>query len=186
MGLEQNIEFYKEMHKDPDLYQGSTLNIHGPLIQQMYLEHKPEELLDYGCGKGDQYFKEKRHKQFFQNLRPWLYDPAVKGFDVLPSQNFDGVFCTDVLEHIEEADVQQVLEEIFSKAIKFVYLGICTIPANSFLPDGRNSHVTIKPLGWWTAKVAELSPSIHTMIYCYGKTKGFSIFRDGKVTTKER
>ena len=60
---------------------------------------------------------------------------------------------TDVLEHIEEENLDAVISEIYSKADKFVYLGICNSPANSILPDGRNAHVTQKELDWWLEKI---------------------------------
>ena len=60
-------------------------------------------LLDYGAGQGWQYTEECYHVLW--NIMPTLYDPAVAAFHVKPSQRFDGVICTDVLEHIPEAEL---------------------------------------------------------------------------------
>jgi hypothetical protein len=119
---------------------------------------------------------------------PSLYDPAVTKYSELPDGEFDGVICTDVLEHIEEEDLDAVIKEIFSKANKFVYLGICNIPADSFLPDGRNSHVTLKSFNWWVDKVLPLSnPHVITQLYCYGATRGNARWTNNRITfRKER
>jgi hypothetical protein len=99
---------------------------------------------------------------------PALYDPAVKEYSKMPKGTFDSVISTDVLEHIEEEDLDQVLEEIYSKADKFVYLGICNSPAEAILLDGRNAHVTIQSIDWWVDKVLPHANTF-TVLHVYGK-----------------
>jgi len=166
------IKQYKEMHKDENLYEGSSLNIHKDNIRQYLIGC--ESILDYGCGKAIQYYKEKTHETHFFGIMPSLYDPAVEQYSVLPEGTFDAVICTDVLEHIEEQHVGSIIKEIYSKANKFVYLGICNIPANSFLPDGRNAHVTLKDLKWWVEQTLPYA-NIKTLMYVYGKGNGKAI-----------
>lgn len=186
MELAEYVEMYRKMHADPNLYEGSAFGLHASNIHGMLVEHQAQTLLDYGCGKGIQYFKEKSHVHYLNNIMPALYDPAVKEFSQLPDGKFDGTICTDVLEHIDEAYIPGILSEIFDKSTKFAYLGICTSLADSFLPDGRNSHITIKPASWWADIITQINPSIHVLVYCYGNLRGFSIHRDGRVTVKER
>jgi hypothetical protein len=169
------IEQYKIMHEDENLYVGSATTLHKESIGQYLLNTKSKTILDYGCGKAVQYFKEDIHNTHFFGIMPSLYDPAVQDYSILPEGTFDTVICTDVLEHIEEEDVEYVIKEIYSKADKFVYLGICNSPADSFLPDGRNSHVTQKPLEWWRERI-EPHATVFTLLFVYGnngKSKAF-------------
>jgi hypothetical protein len=167
--LDRLIEQYKEMHEGDSVFPGDSLSQHGASIKQIIDISDSKTLLDFGCGKGYQYTKMNLHKEYFNNIMPSLYDPGTKYSD-FPEGMFDGVICTDVLEHIEEEDLDEVLGQIFSKANKFVYLGVCTIPALAILPDGRNAHVTIKPFQWWLDKVLPFSKTA-TQLYCYGDAK---------------
>ena len=53
-------------------------------------------------------------------MMPALYDPGVEQFEKMPKGKFDGVYSTDVMEHIPEEELPESLEFIFSKADKFV------------------------------------------------------------------
>ena len=178
------VEHYKELHKDENLYTGSALNLHKESIRQQLINKNCKTILDYGCGKGIQYTEENIHEDYFFGIMPSLYDPAVKDFSKMPKGTFDAVICTDVLEHIEEQDLDKVLKEIYSKADKFVYLGICNIPANSFLPDGRNSHVTLNNLDWWLEQIVSHA-TVFTQVYVYGEGKSTALIENNKVIMKK-
>lgn len=178
------VEQYKEMHKDEHLYAGSALTLHKESIRQFISAKKCDTILDYGCGKGIQYFKENIHNDYFYGIMPSLYDPAVEEFSRLPEGTFDAVICTDVLEHIEEDDINSVLEQIYSKSSKLVYLGICNSLADSFLPDGRNSHVTMKHIDWWLEKIIPYA-HVFSVVHVYGIGKSTAIIEHGKVTLKK-
>lgn len=181
------IDQYKELHKDKDLYTGSALEIHAQSIKQGLAITGSNSILDFGCGKGIQYSKENLHTEYFFGIMPSLYDPGVEEYSKLPKGNFDAVISTDVLEHIEEEDVDAFIKQLFSKAEKFVYLGICNKPANSILPDGRNAHVTLKSFDWWLDKILPYA-DVYTMVYVYGDIGdgGKAIIDDGKITTKKQ
>lgn len=178
------VDQYKEMHKDFHLYEGSSLNIHKQSIKQFLEVTDSKTILDYGCGKGIQYFVEEIHLTHFGGILPSLYDPAVEQYQELPESTFDAVISTDVLEHIEEEDVDTVIAEIFSKAEKFVYLGICNSPAKSFLPDGRNSHVTMKSIDWWIEKVLPHAGCC-TVLFVYGDEKSTAILQNNSIKMKK-
>ncbi len=113
-------------------------------------------LLDYGSGKGYQYLGMRVHERW-GSILPVCYDPGVKQLSERPTGRFNGVICTDVMEHIEEADVPKILDDIFSflPGPGFAYFYIACRPAKrKKLPDGRDVHVTIKPPVWWAEQVS--------------------------------
>lgn len=158
-------EVYGEMHKNQKHFPGYSIGDHVkdiiPLVQDAQASNggKPVRLLDYGCGKGYQYTAKRTHERWGGWL-PYCYDPGVPHFQTMPEGRFHGVICTDVLEHVEKADVPAVLRSIFSKVDEFgfVYLGIDTKPSyRKKLPDGRPVHLTVAPKSWWEAQLAEIA-----------------------------
>ena len=179
------VDQYKEMHKDENLYAGSSTQIHKNFIAQFLIEFDCKSILDYGCGKAIQYHKEKLHESHFRGVMPSLYDPAVEQYSKLPEGTFDAVISTDVLEHIEEEDLPKVIAEIYSKADKFVYLGISNEPASSILPDGRNAHVTQKSLDWWIEQTLPYADKF-TLMYVYGTSKGKAILVNNSIKMRKQ
>ena len=120
-----------------------------------------ETLLDYGSGKGQQYeprpIKDPQGTTYTgipdflgvarENIT--CFDPGYAPYSSLPSGTFDGVVCTDVLEHVPEEDMSWVVGEIFGFAREFVYLNVACYPAKKTLPNGENAHCTIQPPTWW-------------------------------------
>jgi len=174
------IDLYKEMHLDESIYPGDSLKEHVIFLKDLIKQYNPETLLDYGCGKGNQYFIDKTHIQYFNGIMPFLYDPAVETHNTLPDKPVDGLFSTDVLEHIPEEELEAVFKEMYSLSNKFVYHGICTIPAIAKLPNGENAHVTVKPVEWWVDKISNYSNKT-TWIYCYGLTNKLVKIENRKV-----
>jgi cyclopropane fatty-acyl-phospholipid synthase-like methyltransferase len=168
------------MHLDESIYPGDSLKEHVTFLKDLINETKSETLLDYGCGKGNQYFIENSHVKYFNGVMPYLYDPAVETHNTLPTNPVDGVFSTDVLEHIPEDDLDLVFTQMYSLANKFVYHGICTIPAKAILPNGENAHVTVKPKEWWVEKILPYSEKT-TWIYCYGLSNSLIKIQKGKL-----
>ena len=150
------INQYKILH-EKGKFQGYSLLPHIRPIYKLIKKHTAQSLLDYGCGKGEQYNIKGAHERIFSNwgIMPTLYDPGYTPFSKKPERIFDGVICTDVMEHIPEEDVDKVFDDIISYANKFVYLCISTGLAKKYLPDGRNCHVTIKNENWWRKKLSK-------------------------------
>jgi len=117
-------------------------------IKEMMDQTGSVTLLDYGCGKGEM----ARH------LPAHSYDPCVPEFSVRPTGTFDMVACCDVLEHIEPDLLTNVLIDIRNLAGRAVYLVISTRPASKTLADGRNAHLIVKPLEWWTEVLTQHFP----------------------------
>lgn len=103
-------------------------------------------ILDYGCGRGT-------FKPAMEVLRPdsiiTEYDPGVAGKDILSWTPVDYIVCTDVMEHVEQQFVPKTLSTLNFLAVHGIFFNIDVALSKSFLPDGRNTHITIKPTTWW-------------------------------------
>src|SRR3546814_16220554 len=86
----------------------------------------------------------------FKSLPDWgdvkvtCYDPGYEPFSGPIEPAYDGVICTDVLEHITGDDIPWVLDKLFGHARHFVYAVAACYPARKQLPDGQNAHCTVQ------------------------------------------
>jgi FkbM family methyltransferase len=165
---------YRRMHAEgePNLglapeqtFPGASMHGgHVAAVKRMIEQTGARSILDYGSGKGMQYRPQKlmldgRHvadgiAEYWDVDEVRCYDPGYAPFSVLPREPFDGVVCTDVLEHCPEEDVDWIVAEIFSLAARFVYANVACYPAMKRLPSGENAHITIRAPEWWRAKFA--------------------------------
>lgn len=147
---EEYVALYQELHRNPKRFPGYSLSAYADEIAEMVIQYSAKTLLDYGCGKGYQYLSRRVHEKWGAIL-PTCYDPGVSYLDKLPLKGtkFDGVICTDVLEHIPRQDVKKFLKVLFDYADKFVFLTVATFPAEKELPNGENCHITVRPIAWW-------------------------------------
>lgn len=149
-------------------------------IKELIVNHGAKTLLDYGAGKGRQYDPGEIRdpdgttypdiRSFFGVDNIVCYDPAFGGHNELPDGKFDGVVCTDVLEHCPPQDIPWVIKELFEFADKFVFANIACYPAKALLPDGENAHCTIRHPEWWNglfAGTANDYPDVHYLL-CFG------------------
>ena len=119
------INLYKEMHEDSRNYQGVSLDKEIPNIANLVLSTASTTVLDYGCGKGNQYKQSNSNILFHvKDENIFLYDPGFKEHDTLPDRTFDGVISTDVLEHIPEKVIPKTLNQIFERADKLSLIHI--------------------------------------------------------------
>lgn len=148
------IEEYKLMH-DVGKYRGGLDEDVVGYIKAMVEVHNATTLLDYGSGKGRQYLEFCQHLEWSKDkpIMPTCYDPAYAKYAGKPEGLFDGVICTDVAEHIPEAEVPAFLSDMLDYGRKFAVISIDTKPATKMLPDGRNCHLTLKPPEWWLGAI---------------------------------
>ena len=151
------------MH-DAGHFKGMSLLKHVREISALVSGTDSHTLLDYGCGRGVQYNDTRCHL-YWGGIMPALYDPAVSEHNIRPVGKFDGVICTDVAEHIPEDEVDDFLKDLFEYAEKFVFITVCTRPAVKKLPDGRNSHLTIKSEDWWFSKIKYIAGNYPSIQY---------------------
>lgn len=135
---------YKKLHKN------GRYGISSERIVNKIQQHRPPvkvvRALDYGSGQSNLL-------EMMKIQDPVMYDPNVVGRDTKPEGVFDWVICTDLLEHIPEDELDEVLEELFNYGTHF-FLIIATAPAAQRLSNGDNAHCTVHNEAWWNAKIA--------------------------------
>ena len=169
------IEQYQLMHTQGEVrlgirpeqtFPGQSLPPQAPKIKRLIKATGAQSLLDYGCGKGQQYWpyriRDAEEGIEYPDIRSYwgvrdirLYDPGYAPHAGLPTGTYGGVICTDVLEHCPEEDMSWIVGELFQYAEKFVYANVACFPARKRLPSGGNAHCTIKPVRWWQEVIAE-------------------------------
>ncbi|MCC6533887.1 MAG: class I SAM-dependent methyltransferase [Burkholderiales bacterium] len=158
--LHASGEEHRHLSAD-ETYPGVSLMPHLERIKVLIERTGARDVLDYGSGKGIAYSispVDIRGVGRVDNVIDYwdvdtvhCYDPCHAPYAKLPTERFDGVITTDVLEHCPEQDLPWIIEEIFGYARKFVFACIASYPALTLLPNGQNAHCTLQPLGWWRA-----------------------------------
>ena len=156
------IQMYQTMHATKNKFPGHSVEPHATDIKILVERTKATSLLDYGCGSGLQYSQTKIHEHW--GILPTLYDPGVPKFTNKPNRMWDGVICTDVMEHIPESAVYEILYDIISSASKFVFFNISTRLATAILPNGENAHCTVHEHVWWEEQITKMKNDIGTNI----------------------
>ena len=146
------IPVYIKMH-ERGLFPGYSIRQYLGQITEIVMASGAKTLLDYGAGGGKQYTEECYHVLW--NIMPTLYDPAVREFSKRPNGQFDGVICTDVLEHVPITELDAVIADLVDYSRLWCFVSVCCRRAkpNKNLPDGRNAHVTVRPQKWWHEKM---------------------------------
>ena len=145
-------------------------------IQEIIKTNNCNSLLDFGCGKAFLYKnkfkigdKEFTNLSDFWNLKNiYLYDPGLEEYSDYPKGKYDGIICTDVVEHIPEDDVLNFIDELFKLSNKFIFVVIATMPASKFFDDGKNIHLSLKDQEEWKKIFLEFKkkyPNINQYIY---------------------
>jgi hypothetical protein len=143
------VQQYRIIHASKEYGKGGDFKKWLPFIQSEIDAANVRSVIDYGCGQSSDIvtvFPEAKHS---------FYDPAIQGKDTVPEGRFDAGYCTEMLEHIPEEEVDAVLQQM--RALSGVwFMTIHTGKANQILPNGENAHCTVRPPEWWTAKVLEV------------------------------
>jgi len=178
------IEIYKKVHlkgsskrdnkkKLPeDTYNGRATFFFADFIQTVINKNNCKTMLDYGSGKGDFYFNERKFSnkiypplKDFWNIQPTLYDPGIDKLCKPVNQKFDIIISIDVLEHIPLQDLNWVINEILSFSRNIVFINVACYPADIILEDGRNAHISLFPPMWWYGFITALSGKYNSKIF---------------------
>lgn len=141
-GYHETVDQYRQIYSP---HYGATAYLYFKEIAREVIKLNPRSIIDYGCGRSDlvaHFWNDGRR-------RVEKYDPAIPQFETTPKGYFDLALCTDVLEHINMADVDRIFREIKDKAQRSLFT-ISLRPARKKLPDGRNAHVTLLTEDEWT------------------------------------
>jgi len=177
---ESLIEATKFHASNQEHWVGEALAEYKHNIYEVIRNNNIKTILDYGCGKA------KFHSILFNNKKlPGSplgidiikYDPAVAQYTNKHTGTYDLVLCIDVMEHVQEDKVDEVLKDIFSYSNR-VFLTITCYPATQILLNGKNAHYTIKEPEWWKEK---LKPYDGSYIAIFQTMPD----RGGKVVNKE-
>ena len=168
---EEYIKQYEILHKQDKSYGAS----HEDYLEEvsLFIEYlQPKNVLDYGCGKGvmlNNLIKK------YPKINFYGYDPAIPKYKEIPSQKIDMIINTDVLEHIPEEYLPEVMKEI-SSLCSNCFFALHHALAYTILPNGQNAHCTIKPPFWYqnmmTQYFKQLTPldgkdNIHSVILTF-------------------
>src|SRR3546814_252240 len=121
-GYRHLLEMYRTMHEDgwaqanwsgKQTFDGKSLSRHIQPIAVLVRETGAGTLLDYGSGKAKAYapYPGEPADSRFKSLPDWgdvkvtCYDPGYEPFSGPIEPAYDGVICTDVLEHITGDDI---------------------------------------------------------------------------------
>lgn len=137
------LDLQKELHLRSD-YGTASLGI-APEVKKIFEENKLTSISDYGAGKCN--LQKKLIQLGLKDFDYFPYDPVFPEYGSPKKANL--VCCIDVLEHIEESFIENVINELRSITDKLAYFTIALKPAGKILKDGRNAHILLKPEDWW-------------------------------------
>jgi hypothetical protein len=145
---ESYLQQQQLLHHNP-VYGIASLHF-APLVAAVVRAAKPTSLCDYGAGKMLLLPALQAEGVSVPEYLP--YDPAFPQYgEAVPA---DLVCCIDVLEHIEPEYLDAVLRHLASLTKKCAFLTVHTGPAKKTLSDGRNAHLIVEPISWWTSSLA--------------------------------
>ena len=104
---EEYRKMQQQLHENPN--SGVASVQYAPLVAQVIEKIGAQELLDYGAGKGRLGETLKQHVRRPLHIRH--YDPAIPDWSAAP-EPCGLVACIDVLEHIEPAMLDNVLDDL--------------------------------------------------------------------------
>lgn len=113
---------------------------------------RPATLLDYACGDGK---LGARLEDLLKLVKVTNYDPFHPKWRGLPEPEgeFDVTTCCDVMEHVEIQCIDNTLKWIADHTRYIAIFEIGTGDASKYLADGRNAHITQRPLQWWVNRL---------------------------------
>ena len=165
-GNRQLIDQYRQIHAQRSYGKSAIKNLRfiRPEIELLH----PQSILDYGCGRSNLIDALKLDYP----VELYRYDPAIPEFSAKPDKVVDLLTNVDVLEHIEEADLDDVIGDMRASCRNAIII-IDLKEAQTVLPDGRNAHVTLKPREWWRERLTRYFDYIEPIATARSSRAGF-------------
>ncbi len=147
------IDQYRQMHRERAY--GTTSVKKAPYILPYIQLLKPRTVVDYGCGQSSlaELISERC------GVKATRYDPAIPAYEKRPTGRCDLLINVDVLEHVPEDAIDGVVADMAQLSDNAIII-VDTRPASTLLPDGRNAHVTLRPVQWWMERLAGHYPHV--------------------------
>lgn len=120
------LEDSKRHHATSKTFSGKFLLKHAEPIKEIIERYGIRTILDYGCGKGEQYKMLLPNKQTLEEhwgIEVVKYDPAWPEFAKEPVGKFDLVICTHVLGTIPIKDLEWFAMRLYSHCGNVLYVG---------------------------------------------------------------
>lgn len=113
-------------HARSKTYSGKLMRPHADALTAIIAKYSVESILDYGCGKGDQYRwvdpKTGKTLEELWGIEVRKFDPAYPPYADEPEGEFDLVICTHVLGGIPDRDLLWVVPRLYEHARKAVFI----------------------------------------------------------------
>lgn len=167
-------EYLKEQKALHAFHNYGTMGaVYAPLVSQIINKLGVTELLDYGCGRGSLV-----HNLVVDHpMKIQMYDPAIEDYagEAVPMQM---VTCIDVLEHVEPACLDAVLDDLKRCTDAVGFFTVATGPAEKTLSDGRNAHLIQEGPEFWIPRLMDrfelqtfqmVSGGFYVIVYPYPK-----------------
>lgn len=142
---------YEEYHEKVDSHFGSQF------VPKVCDRYKFRSVLDVGGGKGYalDFFKARCKNCTLVDISKTALEKCrhphklIEPYGELPFEDnsFDLIFCTDVLEHLEEKYAKRLIKEMERVAKKYIFATICF--RESYCAKSIQWHLTIRPRKWW-------------------------------------
>ena len=146
---DKSVELGTEFQRNnPKNWAGNDSKNYHNQIKALMDQYNAKTVLDYGCGKGEQYSTLNSYVLHgappHVNTEPmtfqtrinaesvYKFDPCVPEFDQEPvDKKFDAVICTQVLGGIPDAGMSWIKHKFMSYATKFVFIGLHSNPGKT-------------------------------------------------------
>lgn len=152
---EEERRKYEKMWAREDYRRNSPgLNI-APVVLELWGAGPGASLVDWGCGEGKavDWFRGQGLSAIGVDLVPLRADiigGCLWDIGALPSVvSGEFSFCADVMEHVPEGKVAEVLRGIASRTTTAAAFTIASIGCTCGRRAGEALHLTIKPREWW-------------------------------------
>ena len=144
---EKYLKLQQKLHLNPN-YGIASIKF-APNVKKIIEDAKLNSISDYGAGKKN--LQKTLIELGLKNFEYYPYDPIFPQYG--PPKEADLVCCIDVLEHVEEDFLDNILNDLKKITKKFGFFTIHSGAAGKTLEDGRNAHLIQKPPSWWLPKM---------------------------------